>query len=80
MMDMTLTASTNGSGCSGKRPYQNREIRPTRRCICVLDSVLGSPCVAPDFFGAIVGETYLDRLQPRCIGAGGVFPTFVNLP
>jgi len=58
---------------AAKRPYQNGEGRPSRRCVCVLDFVLGSPCVAADCLGAIAGETYLDRFQPRSIGAGGIF-------
>ena len=65
---------------AAKRPYQNREVRPSHRCVCVPDSVLGSPCVTSDCLGAIAGETYLDRFQPRSIGAGGIFHTFVNLP
>src|SRR5215469_7549615 len=64
---------------AAKKSYQNRELRPTRRCICDPDSVLSSPCLAPDFLGAIAGETYLDRLQPCSIGAGGGFHTLINL-
>ena len=56
------------------------KIQPSRRCVCVLDSVLGSPCVASDCLGAIAGETYLDRFNLALLVPGGIFHTFVNLP